>query len=110
MKIAYIVPSRLNCAPVFLAKRLGEFFASEGNEIEVFYFDNMPNENELKFSCKTTQIRMNEPLDFSKFDIVHAHMMRPDKFVARHRQQTTNNKQQTTNSKQQSSSARFIVR
>lgn len=79
MKIAYIVPSLAATAPVFIAKRLSDYFLSKGNEVEVFYFDAKYGTD---FKCKTSQIKMNEPIDFDSFDIIHSHMMRPDKYIA----------------------------
>lgn len=80
MKIAYIVPSLAATAPVFIAKRLSDYFLSKGNEVEVFYFDAKYGTD---FKCNTTQIKMNKPIDFDSFDIIHSHMMRPDKYIAR---------------------------
>lgn len=80
MKIAYIVPSLATTAPVFIAKHLSDYFLSKGNHIEVFYFDNKFG---TKFKCKTTKIKMSEPIDFDSFDIIHSHMMRPDKYIAK---------------------------
>lgn len=79
MKIAYIVPSLASTAPIFIAKRLSDYFISKGNEVEVFYFDAKYGTN---FKCKTTQIKINEPINFDSFDIIHSHMMRPDKYIA----------------------------
>lgn len=80
MKITYIVPSLAATAPVFIAKRLSDYFLSKGNEVEVFYFDAKYGTD---FKCRTVQIKMNEPINFDSFDIVHSHMMRPDKYVAK---------------------------
>lgn len=80
MKIAYIVPSLAATAPVFIAKRLSDYFLSKGNEVEVFYFDAKYGTD---FKCKTTQIKMNEQINFNSFDIIHSHMLRPDKYIAK---------------------------
>lgn len=80
MKIAYIVPSLAATAPVFIAKRLSDYFLLKGNEVEVFYFDAKYGTD---FKCKASQIKMNGPIDFDSFDIIHSHMMRPDKYVAK---------------------------
>lgn len=79
MKIAYIVPSLAATAPIFIAKRLSDYFLSKGNEVQVFYFDAKYGTD---FKCKTSQIKMNESIDFDSFDIIHSHMMRPDKYIA----------------------------
>lgn len=80
MKIAYILPSLAAKAPIFIAKRLSDYFISKGNDVEVFYFDNIYG---IEFNCKTTRIKMSEPIDFDSFDIIHSHMMRPDFYVSR---------------------------
>lgn len=79
MKIAYIVPSLAATAPIFIAKRLSDYFLSKENEVQVFYFDAKYGTD---FKCKTSQIKINEPIDFDSFDIIHSHMMRPDKYIA----------------------------
>lgn len=80
MKIAYILPSLAAKAPVFIAKRLSGYFISKGNEVEVFYFDEIFG---TEFSCRATNIKFSEPIDFDSFDIIHSHMMRPDFYVAK---------------------------
>ena len=67
MKIAYILPSLAAKAPVFIAKRLSDFFISKGNIVEVFYFDEIFG---TEFNCKTTHIKISEPIDFDSFDII----------------------------------------
>lgn len=80
MKIAFVVPSLANRAPVIVAKDVvNELVKKEGVECTVFYFD---EEEELKFDCTT--IKMESPLkmNYEGFDIVHSHMLRPDVFVS----------------------------
>jgi len=81
MRIAYIVPSLDSKAPVLLVKRLSDYFVSNGHGVKVFYFDNLVNVN---FNCATEQIGMDKPINFDDFNIVHSHMMRPDKYVAKY--------------------------
>lgn len=81
MKIAFILPSLAAKAPIFIAKRLSDYFISKGNEVEVFFFDEIFG---TEFSCKTTHIKISEPIDFDSFDIIHSHMMRPDFYVAKY--------------------------
>jgi len=81
MKIAYILPSLAAKAPIFIAKCLSDYFISKGNEVEVFFFDEIFG---TEFSCKTTRIKFSEPIDFDSFDIIHSHMMRPDFYVAKY--------------------------
>lgn len=81
LKIAYILPSLAPKAPVFIAQRLADYFVSKGNKVEVFYFDEIYG---TEFNCKTTGIKMSEPIDFDSFDIIHSHMFRPDKYIAKY--------------------------
>ncbi|MBR4598621.1 MAG: glycosyltransferase [Treponema sp.] len=81
MKIVYILPSLDSKAPIFIAKRLSDFFLKQGHEVYVFYFDDIIK---VDFNCSCKKINMNEPIQFDDFDIVHSHMMRPDKYVAKY--------------------------
>lgn len=79
MKIAYIVPSLKNQGPIMVVLGLVKELISKNCEICVFYFDEL--QGNMKFPCKTQQIRMNERIDFDFFDIIHSHCLRPDKYV-----------------------------
>ena len=81
MRIAYILPSLDAKAPIFLAKRLSDYFFECGNMVTVFYFDDICK---TPFNCPVQQIKMSEPIDFDTFDIVHSHMYRPDRYVAKY--------------------------
>lgn len=80
MKIAYIVPSLANRGPVIVVQELVRQFARHGHSCTVFYFDDIV---ELDFDCLVRQINMSERVDFSEFDVVHSHGMRPDRYVTR---------------------------
>ncbi len=80
MKIAYIIPSLANRGPIIVVQELAQQFVKNGHRVEVFYFD---DKNELAFDCPVRRIKHNEPVDFSDFDIVHSHGMRPDRYVTR---------------------------
>lgn len=80
MKIAYILPSLAAKAPIFLAKCLSDYFIQQGFYVEVFYFDEI---NQVSFNCRTSRISISEPIMFDDFQIIHSHMMRPDKYVAK---------------------------
>jgi glycosyltransferase involved in cell wall biosynthesis len=65
---------------VIVVQELVRQFVGHGHRVEVFYFD---DRNELVFDCPVRRIKHNEPIDFSQFDIVHSHSMRPDRYVTR---------------------------
>lgn len=80
MKIAYILPSLRNQGPIIVVKSLSDYLVQHGCEVDIYYFDDFPG---MPFSCATRRIRMNEPIDFDKYDIIHSHCLRPDKYVVK---------------------------
>lgn len=82
MKIAYIIPSLRNQGPIIVVKSLSDYLLQHGCEVDVFYFDNFLG---MSFNCTTRRISMNEPIDFDKYDIIHSHCLRPDKYVVKWR-------------------------
>lgn len=80
MKIAYILPSLDSKAPIFVAKLLAEFFVGQGNEVAVFYFDDIC---EVPFPCESRRINWGDKIPFDEFDIIHSHMRRPDLYLAK---------------------------
>ena len=88
MKIAYILPSLRNQGPVIVAKNLTDYLVEWGHTVDVYYFDELPFA--MEFKCPTAHISMKEPIDFDKYDIVHSHGLRPDKYVARWKKKMQN--------------------
>lgn len=80
MKIAYILPSLRNQGPIIVVKSLSDYLILHGCEVDIFYFDNLQG---MSFNCATRCILMNEPIDFDKYDIIHSHCLRPDKYVVK---------------------------
>ena len=78
MKIAFIVPSLANKGPVIIVKQLVSMFVKNGHQCIVFFFD---DKNELSFDCPVKKIRNKEIIDFAKFDVVHSHGIRPDRYI-----------------------------
>lgn len=81
LKIAILLPSLANTGPIIVAKNIIGELKNDFN-FEVFYFD---NKLELDFDCKTTKIAFWKKTDFSGFDIIHSHMLRPDFYIWWHR-------------------------
>lgn len=81
MKIAQILPALSNKGPVSVAYDLTGELVKMGHIVEVFYFD---DKVELKYPCRTTRIGFFEKKDFSTFDIIHSHCLRPNLYVALH--------------------------
>lgn len=80
MKILYIVTSLDAKAPIFVARDLAQYFVSRGNIVEVCFFDDIVK---VKFPCPTKRISIDKPINFDDYDIIHTHMYRPDKYVAK---------------------------
>ena len=78
MYIAYIVPSLANKGPEIVVKELVASFVRNGHQCIVFYFD---DKIELTFDCPVKRISNQEVIDFSKYDIVHSHGIRPDRYI-----------------------------
>lgn len=74
LRIALIIPSLLERGPNIVAWSIVESLKDKLH-FEVFYLDEI---GELKFGCKTHKISMFKSVDFSGFQIVHSHMLRPD--------------------------------
>lgn len=78
MKIAIIVPSLDNKGPVIVANDLCKYFVDKGYYCHVFYFD---ENNSLDFPCEKTKINFFSKIDFSKFDIIHSHCLKPNLYL-----------------------------
>jgi len=78
MDIAYIVPSLANKGPEIVVKELVASFVRNGHQCIVFYFD---DKIELSFDCPVKRISNKEVIDFSKYDVVHSHGIRPDRYI-----------------------------
>lgn len=93
MNIAYILPSLSGAAPVAVIELLSRLMTQYGHTCIVYYFD---DKVELSFNCRTEKIDTGQSMDFSRFDVVHSTGMRPDIFVAKHREYSGRTKYVTT--------------
>lgn len=82
MNILCILPSLKNKGPVVVAHDLVTQFVSHGHHCKVVYFD---NGEELDSPCETERITMSQKIDFSEYDVVHAHGFRPQLYVTLHK-------------------------
>ena len=78
MNIAYIVSALSNKGPVIVVKELVSQFTKKGHSCTVYYFDDIV---ELEFDCSVFRINIKEKIDFTQFDVVHTHGLRPDKYI-----------------------------
>jgi len=81
MKIAIILPTLRNTAPIMYVHKLVKYLI-EFIEIDIYYFDDTV---EIQFPCTVKQIHMHDEIDFNKYDIIHSHLYRPDKYLWLHR-------------------------
>jgi glycosyltransferase involved in cell wall biosynthesis len=81
MKIAFILPSLAQKGPIIVVKDCIDQFYRE-IDIDVYYFDDIV---EIKFNCPVYRISYNDDIDFAKYDIIHSHMYRADKYVWKNR-------------------------
>lgn len=79
MRIAYIVPSLDNQAPILVVQTLANVMTQHGHSCCVYHFD---DKKELVFPCETRHISFKDLIDFSQYDIVHTHCLRPYIYIA----------------------------
>ena len=82
MQIAHIVPSLANKGPIIMVMELVASFVKNGHNCTVFYFD---DNIELSFNCPVKRISKYEIIDFSNYDVVHSHGIRPDRYIFKYR-------------------------
>ena len=82
LKIAIILPSLANMGPISVARDIVSNLVDRVKVIDVFYFDEVV---ELEFKCSVKRISFFTKINFSKYDIVHTHMLRPDMYLFYHR-------------------------
>lgn len=78
LRVAIVLPSLVNKAPIQVAKDLAGEFVLAGAEVCVYYFDDIV---EVDFPCRVEKISFFVAIDFKLFDVIHSHMLRPDAYV-----------------------------
>jgi glycosyltransferase involved in cell wall biosynthesis len=81
MKIAFIVPSLASRGPILVVKNIISLIINRA-DVDVYYFDDIV---EINFDCPTYKINISDRIDFNKYDIIHSHGYRPDKYVWKNR-------------------------
>lgn len=85
MKLAFLLPSLKNLGPIIVVKSLIDFlYKNYKLNITVFYFDDFDSDI-LDFNVDCININFFEKYDFSEFDIVHSHGIRPDLYSKIHK-------------------------
>ncbi len=78
--IALILPSLANTGPIIVSQQLIIALKHRIN-FTVYYFDPI---YEMDLGVECIQIKFRQKVDFSKFDIIHCHMFRPDLYARWH--------------------------
>jgi glycosyltransferase involved in cell wall biosynthesis len=78
MKIAFVLPSLENRGPAIFTKYLIDALVPLVDGIEVFYFNEYPQNQCIMFKVPCNKISFWGKLNFSSFDIVHSTMAIPD--------------------------------
>lgn len=78
IKIAFLLPSLKNLGPIIVVKDIVDGLLKNKNlSVTVFYFDDI-KEDVLSFAVNCIKIDFLRKHDFSDFDIIHSHGLRPD--------------------------------
>ena len=93
MKIAFIVPSLINKGPIIVVDTLVRNLINQVEKVDLFYFDEKYG---IDFCCQTYRIDFDTPISFDNYDIIHSHGFRPDKYVAKWKNNISNAKVVTT--------------
>ncbi len=90
MKIAFIIPALKNQGPIIVLKHLLNSIHDKFSLIDVFVLDEKTKEIELKANIYF--IKMKDVIKFSKYDIIHSHMLRPDYYIWKNKKNIDPNK------------------
>ncbi|MDO3666195.1 glycosyltransferase family 4 protein [Acinetobacter higginsii] len=78
MKIAFIIPSLRNLGPIIVVENIIHLLSKKNDiEITVFYFDHFESDI-LNFEVTCKKISFFKNYDFSGYDVIHTHGLRPD--------------------------------
>lgn len=81
MKVAVLLPSLSRSATITVALNIAAGLIAVGHEVDIFHFDNIV-ERPAPPGCAVYKISFFQRVDFSEYDIVHSHNLRPDLYVA----------------------------
>jgi L-malate glycosyltransferase len=77
VKIAFIIPSLAKRGPILVVRDIISQIKNNV-DIDVFYFDDIV---EIDFDCSTHRISFSDQIDFDRYNIIHSHGYRPDKYL-----------------------------
>lgn len=77
MKIAVILPSLINKAPIQVALDIVDELVKNGCQVDIYYFKSI-----IDFDCKNRcKISFFTSIDFNSYDIIHSHTFIPDLYI-----------------------------
>jgi L-malate glycosyltransferase len=78
MKVAFLLPSLANRGPIVVARDIVDNIYNKVEKVTVFYFDDIV---ELEFKCDVVKVGIFCLIDFSDYDVVHGHCLRPNLYL-----------------------------
>ncbi|MEX5787019.1 hypothetical protein AB6H13_04420 [Providencia vermicola] len=81
MKICFVITSLARKGPIIVVQDLVRNYVKLNMDVEIIYFDNIV-EVEFPETVKLTKVKFPSKFDFSKYDVVHTHLLRGDIFGA----------------------------
>jgi glycosyltransferase involved in cell wall biosynthesis len=82
MKIAFIIPSLAQKGPILVVKDIISQILNKVDVVDVYYFNDIV---EVELDCPVFKIDFSTQIEFDKYDIIHSHMYRPDKYIWKNR-------------------------
>ena len=84
MKIAYINTHLGRTGGVNnMVLDMVSIFSTHGHDCTLYYFET--HKPEMDYPCKCVKIGMGEKIDFSQYDVVHCHGIRPNTYILWHK-------------------------
>lgn len=84
LSICFVITSLARKGPVIVVKDLVDNYLRLGLDVEIVYFDDMVDVF-FDDAVKLTRVKFLAKFDFSKYDIVHTHLLRGDLFGVRNK-------------------------
>jgi glycosyltransferase involved in cell wall biosynthesis len=78
MKIAVILPSLKETAPIQVAKDIIEVLNIYGCQVDIYYFKDIVD---FKFINSAKKVSFFQRIDFNSYDIIHSHTFVPDLYI-----------------------------
>lgn len=81
MRIAVVLPSLSRSATVTVAFNIAIGLIAAEHSVDILYFDDAV-ERPVPEGCGAYRVSFFKKFDFSKYDVIHSHNLRPDLYVA----------------------------